>query len=231
MSGGIKIKDGIFGTDAENYSQRVPCVVVMDCSYSMDGRPIESLNEGLKQFEQELKADDKARRSARVMLIRVGGFEGDVNEVGIRVPFQDVDSFSAPTEVASGSTPLGEGVLLGLKMIEEEKLHLRSQGLNYHRPWLFVMSDGAPSDIGIWEVACDEARKAASAKKVSVFPIAVDGGNTSELQKLTNRSVVKMNSVKFSEFFVWLSRSISGASGDTAENPAMAQGFEDWARA
>jgi hypothetical protein len=44
MSSGLKIKDGIFGTDAENYSQRVPCVVVMDCGYSMDGRPIESLN-------------------------------------------------------------------------------------------------------------------------------------------------------------------------------------------
>jgi uncharacterized protein YegL len=203
----------------------------MDCSYSMDGRPIESLNEGLKLFEQELKADDKARRSARVMLIRVGGFEGDIKEVSIRVPFQDVDSFSAPIEVASGTTPLGEGVLLGLKMIEEEKLHLRSQGLNYHRPWLFVMSDGAPSDGSVWQVACDEARKAANAKKVSVFPIAVDGGSTEELQKLTNRSVAKMNSVKFSEFFVWLSRSISGASGDTAENPAMAQGFEDWAKA
>jgi uncharacterized protein YegL len=116
-------------------------------------------------------------------------------------------------------------------MIEEEKVHLRSQGLSYHRRWLFVMSDGAPSDTGIWEVACDEARKAANAKKVSVFPIAVDGGSTSELQKLTNRSVVKMNSVKFSEFFVWLSRSISGAGGDTAENPAMAQGFEDWTKA
>ena len=153
-----------------------------------------------------------------------------MKEVSIRVPFQDVDSFSAPTEVASGSTPLGEGVLLGLKMIEEEKLHLRSQGLNYHRPWLFVMSDGAPSDARIWEVACDEARKAADAKKVSVFPIAVDGGSTSELQKLAARSVVEMNSVKFSDFFVWLSRSISGAAQKTEENPAMARGFEDWAR-
>jgi uncharacterized protein YegL len=228
MSGAIKIKDGIFGTDAENYSQRVPCVVVMDCSHSMEGRPIESLNEGLKQFELELKADEKARRSARVMLIRVGGFKGDAKEVSIRAPFQDVDSFSAPTEVASGSTPLGEGVLLALKKIEEEKVHLRSQGLNHHRPWLFVMSDGAPSDTGVWEVACDEAHKAAKAKKVSVFPIAVDGGSTGELQKLTDRSVLTMNSVKFSEFFVWLSRSISGASGDTAENPAMASGIEGW---
>jgi hypothetical protein len=41
---------------------------------------------------------------------------------------------------------------------------------------------------------------------------------------------VRMNSVKFSQFFVWLSRSISGASGDTAKSPALAKGFEDWAR-
>jgi uncharacterized protein YegL len=228
---GIKIKDGIFGTDEENYSQRVPCVVVMDCSYSMEGRPIESLNKGLKQFEQELKADDKARRSARVMLIRVGGFEGDAKEVSIRVPFQDVDSFFAPTEVASGTTPLGEAVLLALSMIEEEKRHLRSQGHNYHRPWLFVMSDGEPSDTSTWEIACNEARKASEAKKVSVFPIVVDGGSTDELQKLTNRSVAKMDSIKFSEFFVWLSRSISGASGEIAESPAMAKGYEGWTRA
>jgi uncharacterized protein YegL len=173
MSSGIKIKDGSFGTNAENYAQRVPCVVVIDYSYSMDGRPIVSLNEGLKKFELELKGDDKARRSARVMLIRVGGFEGDAKEVSVRVPFQDVDSFSAPVEVASGTTPLGEGVLLALKMIEDEKLHLRSQGLNYHRPWLFVMSDGAPSDTRIWEVACGEAHKAAKAKKVSIFPIGL----------------------------------------------------------
>jgi uncharacterized protein YegL len=93
------------------------------------------------------------------------------------------------------------------------------------------MSDGAPTDTSMWEVACDEVRKAVNAKKVSVFPIAVDGGSTVELQKLTDRSVVKMNSVKFSEFFVWLSRSISGASGTTAENPAMATGLEDWTRA
>jgi uncharacterized protein YegL len=92
------------------------------------------------------------------------------------------------------------------------------------------MSDGAPTDTRLWQVACDEARKAAKAKKVSIFPIAVDGGSTSELQKLADRTVAEMNSVKFSEFFVWLSRSISGVCDETAENPAMAKGFEDWAR-
>jgi hypothetical protein len=95
---GRKISEGIFGTDEENYRQRIPCVIVMDCSGSMEGASIAALNEGLKKFEQELKIDEKARKSARVMLIRVGGFKGDPDEVQIRVPFQDTDRFSAPTE-------------------------------------------------------------------------------------------------------------------------------------
>ena len=231
MANDIEIADGIFGTDSENYSQRVPCVVVMDCSYSMEGRPIQSLNEGLKSFESALKADEKARRAARIMLIRVGGFKGDPEEVSIRTPFQDVDSFVAPTEVASGSTPLGEAVLLGLKKIEEEKGYLRSQGLSYHRPWLFVMSDGAPTDGSTWQLACNEARNASAKKKASVFTIAVNGADVSELQKLSDRSTAKMDSVKFGDFFVWLSRSISGASGDTAEDPTMASGLKDWSKA
>jgi uncharacterized protein YegL len=227
----VTITDGIFGTESENYAQRVPCVVVMDCSWSMKGSPIEALNQGLKKFETELKADEKAKRSARIMIIRVGGFQGDPTEVTIRAPFQDAAEFTAPIETASGSTPLGEGVLLALRQIEEEKKYLRSQGLNYHRPWLFVMSDGAPTDEKTWPIACDEALKACKSKKASIFAIAVDGGNTNELQKLTDRSVAKMDSVKFGEFFVWLSRSMSSASDEATENPAMARGAEDWMRA
>src|SRR5438445_183728 len=98
MNAKIKISDGIFGTDPENYSQRVPCVIVMDCSYSMQGAPIDHLNEGLRRFEQELKEHEKARRAGRIMLIRVGGFEGDTSEVSIRSDFQDAADFIAPTE-------------------------------------------------------------------------------------------------------------------------------------
>jgi uncharacterized protein YegL len=217
----------IFGPETENYSQRVPCAVVMDCSGSMKGQPIASLNRGLKLFEEALKNDEMARRSGRVMLIRVGG-TGD--GVTISRPFADVDQFSAPVESASGPTPLGAAVLLALDKIEEEKARLRAGGLSYHRPWLFVMSDGAPTDNPKWLAACKRALNDSVGKKVSIFPIAVDGGNVSELQKLTDRSVQSMSSVKFGEFFVWLSNSISGASDETADDPAMAPGLKDWTR-
>src|ERR1700730_7576944 len=117
----VKVAEGIFGTDKENYRQRVQCVIVMDCSGSMEGAPIEALNRGLKKFEEELKEDEKALRPARIMLIRVGGFKGDLEEVQIRVPCQDAVQFSAPTEEASGTTPLGDAVILALQKIEEEK--------------------------------------------------------------------------------------------------------------
>jgi uncharacterized protein YegL len=234
---GIFVSEGIFGTDEENFRQRVPCVIIMDCSASMDGAPIESLNRGLKKFQEELNADKKALKSARIMLIRVGGFKGDPEEVQIRTPFQDATGFAAPTEIASGSTPLGDAVLLALKKIEEEKAYLRTQSLSYHRPWLFVMSDGKPDQGPAWDQACREAQQAISGKKVSVFPVAVDSGNPNELeqciaelQKLTSRKVAIMNSAKFGEFFVFLSRSMSSASDTTAENPPMAP-IADWSRA
>ena len=150
-----KLAVEIFGPETENYSQRVPCAVVMDCSGSMQGQPIESLNRGLKMFEQALKNDEMASRSGRIMLIRVGGSgEG----VEISHPFADVDQFTAPVESASGATPLGAAVLLALDKIEEEKARLRASGLSYHRPWLFVMSDGAPTDGPTWSAACRRAK-------------------------------------------------------------------------
>lgn len=229
MTNQIEVSPGIFGTDSENYSRRVPCVVVLDCSTSMAGSPIATLNDALKRFEIAVKSDERAKRTARIMLIRAGGDSGNPDRATVLVPFQDAETFSAPTVSAAGNTPLGEAVLLALDMIENEKLNLSK--LNHHRPWLFVMSDGAPTDKNAWEDACRRSIAAIQAKKVSVFAIAIDGGNAAELQKLTPRSVEKMDSAKFEEYFLWLSNSMAAAGGSGEANPPMASGRDDWASA
>lgn len=226
MSENIVMADGIFGTDSDNYGKRVPCVVIMDCSYSMKGGPIEALNTGLKQFETEVKSDEKARRAARIMLIRVGALEEGGPGVLIRTPFQDAADFIAPEEIASGATPLGEAILLALQKIEQEKAYLNQMSLSHHRPWLFVMTDGAPTDgEQVWKDVCAQTIKAISTKKVALFPMAVDGGKVEELQKLlgnSERQVAKLNSVNFSQFFEWLSDSMGGAADSGEANPPMA---------
>jgi uncharacterized protein YegL len=96
---------------------------------------------------------------------------------------------------------------------------------------------GEPNEGPAWSEACREANQAISAKKASVFAIAVDSGHPSqleqcvaELQKVTPRKVAVMDSVKFSEFFVCLSNSMALASDTTAESPAMASDL-GWSRA
>jgi uncharacterized protein YegL len=236
MRDDFEVSPGIFGTDEENYSERLPCVIIMDCSDSMSGQPIASLNAALKKFQQQIQAHEKARRSARIMLIRVGGYSATDGGIAVATPFVDPDNFVAPVEIAAGLTPLGGAVLMGLEYIEDEKKYLRAQSLSYKRPWLFVLSDGAPTDCAphdskdTYRKACDLARERERAKKVSIFPIAVDNGNVQQLQRLSARSVVPMNSVDFEEFFVWLSRSMEQVSGDTSDNPSMPSN-RDWQKA
>ena len=57
----------------DNSEQRTPLVLVLDCSGSMDGAPIQQLNQGLKLLEQELKGDAIAAKRVRLLVVRRSG--------------------------------------------------------------------------------------------------------------------------------------------------------------
>ena len=101
----------------ENPSPRCPCLVILDTSGSMDGKPIRELNEGINLFIE-------------VAFLRAGG---DVEEI---LPFTVASEINecAPLP-AYGNTPLGRAVELGLDMLERRKneykkmvLHITNHG-------------------------------------------------------------------------------------------------------
>ena len=102
---------------ADNTSQRLPCVLVLDGSGSMGGEPINELNKGLKLLEQELKNDDTAAQRVQLMVIRLG----DDNAVQTLTNWTDALDFSAPVVNANGTTPLGVAMETALEAIEEQK--------------------------------------------------------------------------------------------------------------
>jgi uncharacterized protein YegL len=57
-----------FGTDdfAQNPEPRCPCLLLLDTSGSMQGRPIAALNEGIKVFKDELLGDTLAAKRVEV---------------------------------------------------------------------------------------------------------------------------------------------------------------------
>ena len=210
-----------------NPNQRTPCVLVLDASGSMGFRPhsgvraIDELNAGLVEFEKSLKADPAALTRVQIAIICVGGPK---NNASLLLDWTDSTYFEAFNMVASGETPLAEGILLAHETIERGKQELRAAGISYTRPWMFVITDGEPtSPDPLWQKAVQETIDAQQQKKVEVFPIAVAGANITKMGQLSHRPPITLEGLKFRELFVWLTGSLSAAAksrpGDDVKLP------------
>lgn len=212
-----------------NAIQRTPCVLILDASGSMTtigcrGKTkIQELNEGIKTLEEALKNDDAAISRVQLGIISVGG---PSNSAEVLMDWTDVENFEAFPLTADGGTPLGTGIRLGLKMIEQVKTDLKTNGINYTRPWMMIITDGEPTDSDSeWNQAIFECKSAEAGKKVEIFTIAVEGANLAKLNQISDRQPVMLEGVKFKELFLWLSSSLSAASksrpGDKLSLPPL----------
>ena len=213
-----------------NPSARVPVCLCLDVSGSMDGLPIQELNEGVHQFYQAIKEDETALYAADICVISFGGTE----PVCLR-DFSGLDQQpEVPTLSAGGMTPMGEAINLGLDLLERRKEQFRSVGVDYFQPWFVLMSDGAPNG------AADQLARAkqrmdslARDKKLSVFPIGI--GAHADMKALAEfspmRSPLKLKGLKFREFFEWLSQSVSTTSQSIAGESISLdfEGIKGWA--
>lgn len=189
---------------ADNANERTPCVLVLDCSGSMRGEPIKQLNMGLKALETELKDDIDA--SSRVQLLIIKAFGKD--QAVTASDWIDAMNFEAPVMEADGLTPLGKAMDLALLKIEEQKCLYDSCGITSKRPWIFLISDGEPTDYD-WEIVAERCRLAQQNKKVVVHAVGTQGANLEKLARFSIMPPKRLTGLKFTEFFLWLSRSVS----------------------
>ena len=213
----------------DNTEQRTPLVLVLDCSGSMSGMPIGQLNEGLRLLEEQLKGDVIASKRVRILVVRFGGMDS-VEAVG---DWRDAMEFSAPALDAMGTTPTGQAVDFALAKIEEQKAGFKQAGVAYTRPWLFLMSDGQPTDN--WQAAADRCRQAELANKVAVFPIAVGGSaHADALGQFSSKgeaAVKRLDGLKFQELFLWLSASMKVVSQSRPGGQAQLPSADSWSNA
>jgi uncharacterized protein YegL len=212
----------------DNSEQRTPLVLVLDCSGSMSGEPIDQLNAGLKLLEQELKDDVIAAKRVRVLLVEYGGMD----TAAVSGAWCDAMDFAAPALSANGTTPTGAAVELALQEIEDEKQRFRSAGVAYTRPWLFLMSDGQPTDA--WESAAAQCRDAEKQNKAAVFPIAVGEADMAVLGQFSRngeRGVKRLQGLQFKELFLWLSASMRVVSNSTPGGQVQLPSTDSWSQA
>ncbi|MGG7519484.1 vWA domain-containing protein [Allorhizobium undicola] len=206
----------------DNPEPRCPCLLILDVSGSMRGKPIRELNEGLTQFRDELFADALAAKRVEVGLVTFG-------PVTVVNDFTGVQSWIAPELRDQGDTPMGRAIEEGLNMLRERKNSYRQNGISYYRPWVFLITDGGPTDN--WQNAAQAVKSGEAEKAFSFFAVGVEGANFEILSQISVRQPLVLKDMRFRDLFSWLSSSLSSVSqsnpGDAVplSNPAAPDGW------
>ena len=187
----------------DNPDPRCPCMLLLDTSGSMAGNKIDQLNKGLITFQEDINKDDLARRRCEVAIVTFGN-EG----VQTFQNFVTADEFMPPRLQAGGGTPMGDAIYRGLELLNERKQTYKKNGISYYRPWLFLITDGEPTD-NKWLDAAQRVREEAARKGLAFFVIGVEGANMEKLRQIAtpDRSPALLQGTQFAELFLWLSKS------------------------
>jgi uncharacterized protein YegL len=210
----------------ENPDSRCPVVLLADTSGSMDGAPLAALNAGLVAFKDSLMADALAPKRVEIALITFG-------PVRVHNEFTTADLWTPPVLSANGNTPMGEAIERGIDLLDQRKAQYHAADNKYYRPWVFLFTDGEPTDA--WEAAAKRVHDGEANRKFMFFAVAVGEAKMDTLSQIAppSRRPLPMKGLAFREMFLWLSASLKSVSasrpGEKAVISNPTAGPEGWA--
>lgn len=182
------------------------CVLLLDTSGSMSGDPINSLNRAINDFKQQTSMDDLAQKRVDIAIIQFDDHASVVQD------FTPISQMEPVNLTAGGCTAMGEGINLAIDKVKERNRFYASLGTPCFKPWIFMITDGAPTDdITSAIQRIQEEENKGSHGKLKFFALGVPGYDKETLFKLTKR-VMALNDTDFSGIFNWMSESMVAIS-------------------
>lgn len=189
---------------------------------------IKELQKGIELFYEAIREDEVAVYSAEICIVEFN------DSASCILDFANIERQNdIPVLKAHGNTAMGEGVNLALDLLEKRKEEYKDKGVDYYQPWLVLMTDGesngSQSEL---QRAISRTTDLVNGKKLTIFPIGIgDEAGMNTLQKFSpNRTPLKLQGLKFAEFFTWLSKSVSRTSQNTPGEKIQldVEGIKGW---
>lgn len=178
------------------------CVLLLDTSGSMSGEPIANLTRAINSFKDKVAKDELARKRVDLAIIT---FDDSPILVQDFKPICQMDSIDLTT---GGVTNMGEAINFAIDKVKERNRFYASVGTPCFRPWIFMISDGAPTDdIDSAAQRIREEEAKGQYGKLKFWALGVQGYSKATLCKLTKR-VMALDDTNFDGIFNWLSESM-----------------------
>ena len=199
--------------------RRLPVYLLLDCSGSMFGEPIEAVKNGVQVLVSTLRQDPYALETAYLSIIT---FDSSARQAS---PLTELAAFQQPTLQASGCTALGEALTLVSQCADNEVVKTTPEKKGDWKPLVFIMTDGEPTDDLNKGIAEFNKRKWG----MVVACAAGSGANTDTLKKITECvvSLDTADSATIKAFFKWVSASVSSGSMKAEETGVEANSLSE----
>jgi len=194
--------------------RRLPVYFLLDTSGSMNGEPIQALNNALSGMINALRTDAQALDSLWISIIT---FDREVKEI---VPLTELVSFQLPEITCPPSGPTNMGAALEL-LCAKTSVEIRKGSENQKGDWkplLFLMTDGSPSDLAAYRAVIPIVKR----QNFGVIVACAAGPKAKNdyLKELTD-TVVHLDmadSSTLKSFFKWVSDTIEQGNKSMGTN-------------
>ena len=188
-------------------TRRLPVYFLLDCSESMIGPAVDSVQSGVERMISELRQDPQALETASVSLITFGQGAKQI------MPLTELLAVQIPQLRVGPGTAMGAGLRLLSDCINRDVRKTTREQKGDYRPLVFLLTDGQPTDD--WESAVDDLWSKTESRIANIYAVGcgddVDYGLLGRVSDIVFR-LDEMTSEKMNQLFVWLTASIRSAS-------------------
>lgn len=197
-----------------NKMRRLPVYLLIDCSESMAGAAIDSINTAVQSMVTDLRSTPHALET---VVLSVIAFSGDASVV---VPLTPVDMFQLPTLTIRPGTSLGRALDLLAACISKDVVKTTKDRKGDWRPLVFLFTDGQPTDD--WRGAAERIKKMNSPRIANIYAIGCgDDVDFSILHEITDIvfKTTTSDAEAIRKAFVWITASVQSASTGIKDGP------------